>query len=540
MLLSREILLLTTALLPSALADWQYLSRPDLSPPRLNITIPATAAVDEGYLFVAPYSGFDQGSVGPDQPGAYIFRDNGDLVWSGYGYLAGWIADFAPTVVDGQSAIAAFQGILDARHGRMYGNHAVLNRHYETVQVVGTASHRLASCHEFRVVDGKSVLIETPVAQPADLTAYGAEEDQRWIVSNGFQEIDIQTGELIFEWYSTDHVTPRYSKLPLEGDGSFSARTSADAWNYFHINSVDKDDENNYLISARNYATIFKINGTDGEIIWRLGGTHGSDFEIPRDVEFAYQHDARFRYRSPDGSIERISFFDNAAHSAGRRINPFSRARYVELNHTAGTARAINTFRPPDDLVAYSQGNAQHLPNGNVFVNWGQAGAVTEYNEEGKVIFHAYLDAYPSKNVQNYRGFRFPWIGIPKEEPAVLALGDRSGQISVYVSWNGDTETAFWYFYLVDGRSGAKLDYLGKQRRLSFETTFEATLSQTMTANLADVHIIVEAHDINGHIGGRSRLTKLTDKAPYSHSSASTSHGSDKFWSELQQQRFDL
>jgi hypothetical protein len=33
-------------------ADWQFKSRPDLAPPKLNITIPATKDVEPGYLFI--------------------------------------------------------------------------------------------------------------------------------------------------------------------------------------------------------------------------------------------------------------------------------------------------------------------------------------------------------------------------------------------------------------------------------------------------------------------------------------------------------
>lgn len=45
-----------------AVADEQYKSRPDLSPPRLNITIPATEDVGSGYIFLCPYSGFTKGN----------------------------------------------------------------------------------------------------------------------------------------------------------------------------------------------------------------------------------------------------------------------------------------------------------------------------------------------------------------------------------------------------------------------------------------------------------------------------------------------
>lgn len=81
-----------------AAADWQFKSRPDLAPPRLNITIPATKDVEKGYLFVAPFAGFadsvETGSHGPCQAALYIFRDDGELVWSGYGYYSIWATNF--------------------------------------------------------------------------------------------------------------------------------------------------------------------------------------------------------------------------------------------------------------------------------------------------------------------------------------------------------------------------------------------------------------------------------------------------------------
>lgn len=50
-----------------------------------------------------------------------------------------------------------------------------------------------------------------------------------------------------------------------------------------HINSVDKDTDGDFLISARHVSTIYKIAGltspsglAPGEIIWRLGGKRSS------------------------------------------------------------------------------------------------------------------------------------------------------------------------------------------------------------------------------------------------------------------------
>jgi len=72
------------------------------------------------------------------------------------------------------------------------------------------------------------------------------------------------------------------------------------------------------------------------------------------------------------------------------------------------------------------------------------------------------------KSVQSYRGFRSNWTGYPSEEPAIVALKSEDGKVSVFVSWNGDTETALWRFYNDSGRG--KL--LGKVERHSFETEF--------------------------------------------------------------------
>ncbi|EGX90200.1 hypothetical protein CCM_06619 [Cordyceps militaris CM01] len=353
----------------------------------------------------------------------------------------------------------------------MYGFHTLLGRDYELAKKVKVGNHRLVSAHEFKLIDGKTALVEAPTPIVVSLKPWGG-RDQEWIVSGGFQELDIETGEVLFEWQSLDHVDPKKSAFPLDfGPGlPGSGRNETDAWNYFHINSVDKDDEGNYLISARNVAAVFKINGTTGDIIWQLGGYQGgSDFALAGEDIFAFQHHARFRGRSADGATERISLFDNGAHSAPvNKTHPASRARVYELNHRTATARAVGTYEAPDGLSAPTQGSVQLLENGNVFVNWGQAGAVTEYSRDGKVLFHSYLDSAPNRLAQSYRGWRLPWTGTPAEEPAVTARRS-GGKLDVHVSWNGDTETSTWRFYIQTAEEGSRRA-LGEVKRVGFET----------------------------------------------------------------------
>jgi hypothetical protein len=236
---------------------------------------------------------------------------------------------------------------------------------------------------------------------------------------------------------------------------------------------VDRSASNDYLISGRHTSTIYKINGTTGAIIWRLGGP-ASNFTLQPGVEFGFQHHARFL--SSDGDTEIISLFDNSgAHVPGKHPGEYenkSSGKIISLNTHTWTATLVQKYAAPENIFAVSQGGTQVLANGNVFVNWGSAGAVTEFDGEGEVLFNAYLesgDLWTNGDVQNYRGFRFNWTGIPNEEPAVAALV-KDGRTKVYVSWNGDTETSVWKFFGVDGKGDKVL--LGKEKKVGFETNF--------------------------------------------------------------------
>ncbi|KAK3353752.1 ASST-domain-containing protein [Lasiosphaeria hispida] len=508
---------------PFALADWQYRSRPDLTPPRLNITIPATDEVGPGFIFVTPYPSFEGPRAGPEQSAAYIFRDNGDLVWSSLGYLAGWIGNLQAVRYKGRPVLQAFQGTLDPYHGHGFGTAVLLDQSYQQIATVQSLS-RLVSIHEFRIVDERTAIFEIFQPTPLDLQPYGGSKNKQWIIDGIWQEIDIETGELIFEGHSLDFSDPSNSAIPPDPSRAGSGSTSTDAWDYFHVNSIDKDSEGNYLISGRHTSTIYKLSGRDGSLIWQLGG-RASTFAIPDAIKFGYQHDARFLSRSADGAIETISFFDNAARSDRQRgggldqINPQSSARIFRLNHTDNTATEVQRFLGPDGgLVAPSQGNAQVLPNGNVFVNWGQAGAVTEFRgRDATPVFHAYLDSGAlAPGVQSYRGFRYEWEGRPREGPAVVALR-AGGETTVYVSWNGDTVAATWEFYArVDVVEGGfedavfRTQELGAVARTSFETSL-AVASEEIRGLGDSARIFAVALDAAGQVIGKSSEVAIQD-----------------------------
>lgn len=299
--------------------------------------------------------------------------------------------------------------------------------------------------------------------------------------------------------------------LPINPGQAGSGYNSSDAWDYFHINSVDKDSEGNYLISARDACSVHKINGTTGDIIWRLDGTNSS-FSLGPGVKFCFQHHARFVSR--DGPIEIISLYDNSAHGTengrGHQVHtaPTSSGKILRLDHSKWEAELLQGFYPPDDLLSKSQGSTQLLPSGNVLVNWGSEGALTEFRADGTPIFHTYMDSgFLGEGVENYRGFRYNWTGLPNEVPAVVCLeaeaeDGRSTSTSIYVSWNGDTETHTWRFYGVSDRSKLR-EFLGETKRTSFETAL-------LLGNRKVEKVVAEAVNAKGDILVRSGVVRVT------------------------------
>ncbi|KAH6674932.1 ASST-domain-containing protein [Halenospora varia] len=480
-------------------ADWQYKSRPDLAPPKLNITIPATKDVESGYIFIAPFAGYPEGTHhGPAQAAPYIFTDTGDLVWSGFTYFSIWATNFQAARYKGKDILFSFEGSHNAAYGHGHGHTTFLDQNYETIKELRAGNHRLTDKHEFHIINEETALIQIYHPVPYDLAPYGGSQEQQWIVDARFQEIDIETGNILFEWSSLEHVSPHEAYLPLNPGQAGSGYNSSDAWDYFHINSVDKDKEGNYLISARDANAVYKINGKTSEVIWQLSGK-SSNFTMGDQVEFAFQHHARFISKSADGTKEIISLYDNSAHGTesghGHEVHfyKYSRGKIIEVDTETWTAKIVQAFHPPDDLLSKSQGSTQVLPNGNVLVNWGSEGAITEFKSDGTPIFHFYMDSgYLGLGVENYRGFRYNWTGFPNEAPAIVALQDKDTETtSIYVSWNGDTETKTWRFYEVND-SGHR-SFLGQAKRESFETELQLSRAGVRTVQ-------AEALDAKGEV----------------------------------------
>jgi len=109
------------------------------------------------------------------------------------------VANFQVARWKGEDILFAFEGGLNFQHGHGHGHPKILNRHYETVKDVRGGNSMLIDTHEFHIVDEKTALVESYSPVPFELKAYGAGPKSQWIVNAVFQEIEIETGRLLFE-----------------------------------------------------------------------------------------------------------------------------------------------------------------------------------------------------------------------------------------------------------------------------------------------------------------------------------------------------
>jgi hypothetical protein len=254
-----------------------------------------------------------------------------------------------------------------------------------------------ADGHEFLITPWNTALILAYTTATANLTAIGGPADQE-VIDGIVQEIDIQTGRVLFQWNSADHVPYSASEQPLPASASTP-------WDWFHVNAVHLDSHGNLLIDARDTWATYDVSRRTGKILWTLGGKQSS-FAVraaPGQVLdsageiFAWQHDPE------QVGPQTYTWFDNE--SSGTPLLAASRAVTVRLNLRTRTATLVASDDQPEGLSAASQGNVQTIRNGDLFVGWGILPYFSEFSPSGRLLFNAELPA----GVNTYRAYRLPW-----------------------------------------------------------------------------------------------------------------------------------
>jgi hypothetical protein len=184
--------------------------------------------------------------------------------------------------------------------------------------------------------------------------------------------------ELIWEWALADHFP-----APVSGD-------------WCHGNSITVDANAEVMFVNCRWQGTFKVDRTNGEIVWLLSGTFEDatpgDFEFdPPEGRFSDSHDPEFH---EDGSV---LLYDNRYREGHSRVVEYA---LDEVNLVAtqvwefpGSFDVDSWYH--DDWYSVIWGDADRLANGNVLVTAGvrtlDSTRIFEVTRDGRVVWEMKL-----------------------------------------------------------------------------------------------------------------------------------------------------
>lgn len=345
--------------------------------------------------------------------------------------------------------------------------------------------------HEFYLTAGGKTFVQAVYEiRPLNLTDYAGPE-HGFVEDGCFQEIDASNGNAIFSWCGLDHLPVWHTKIFLRIPGNvanwtgepYGEGTAELPWDYFHINSIDKTHEGDYIISARHLDQVLKIAGNDnvhgvtpGTILWRLGGKY-NEFSSPHIADLSRQHHVRIL--STTRTETTFTMFNNQwQHDDNYR--DLSNVQIITINNETMSVTRSQRWYQPEGYKSFAQGSMQLLPNGNVLVGWGTVPHLSEFLPNGTLLYHMHLDTVfeeerGTRNMQNYRVFKAQWTAKPKTKPKLVAYSrlcttSEAVPFVAYVSWNGATEVRSWRFYRRSLWGVGPWVSIGKFAKQGFET----------------------------------------------------------------------
>ncbi|KAK6068271.1 secreted protein [Seiridium cupressi] len=420
-----------------------------IEPPRPNFMKPFSNCDDGSYIFVSP-----RGIVAPSS--FYMLDHEGGLIW-GPDRRYGEVYNFQVQVYKGEPFMCFWAGD-DSVGGHGEGRYYMLDQHYQERFTIGAGGNIRGDLHAFSITEQDTAVFTAYQIAQVDLSSVGKKKDS-WIWDSLFQELDIESGRVLFEWRAFEH-------FPAEDSyDSPNEASKEDPWDYFHINMVEKDEEGNYLVSTRYGRCVLYVSKDTGEVLWQLGGKRNSfrDLSNGDATTFLGQHDAHWA----DGHAA-ITMFDNRADWT-HKIENESVGHRIRVDLEKMTAEIEHSYRHPWGILSTSQGSMQTLPNGNVLIGYGFNGAFTEYTADGEVICDAYMLPQPrfgTGEVQSYRDLKFNWTGNPLTTPSL-----HSEEKDLYMSWLGSTRVQRWLLQDCDEPDG-QFESVQTAPKAGFETVF--------------------------------------------------------------------
>ncbi|MBL0705258.1 arylsulfotransferase family protein [Sinomonas cellulolyticus] len=447
---------------PSAPASAPASGLPDRTFTSTKLTAPHVSIWNDrptapGLLFTGPMGHGTNGLI-MDNSGAPVWMEP-----TGAG-----VTDLRVQTYRGRPVLTYWSGKGIGGHGEGVG--VVRDTTYTTIAQVSAGGGLKADLHEFTLTQAGTALLTSYPTVRKDLTPLGGPA-AGYMYDCHVQEVDIASGTVVFDWTASEHIGLTESFVRPSDDPKADGTTADKAFDPFHVNSADRRPDG-YLISARHTHTAYLVDSA-GDIRWRLGGML-SDFAIPAEAAFAWQHDVRQR---PDGVV---SMFDNHYKDG---TTGTSRGLILAVDEKARTV-ALKLVLSHGGHRGNAMGNVQFLDNGNYMVGWGSDPAATEFAPDGTAIAEA-----TGIGGGCYRAYRYPWTATPATVPDLAVVTGNGSTMQAYASWNGATQVASWRF--LTGQDPDSLAEAAVVRKRGFETN---------VAVPAAAHLAVEALDAKGNV----------------------------------------
>lgn len=213
--------------------------------------------------------------------------------------------------------------------------------------------------------------------------------------------------KLVFQWSTKNIFKPQ--------DADFFYLKDTQNIDLTHFNSIDVDEVGNYIVSARYFNEVFKVNRADSTLMWRMGGKRNEINVTNNITPFYGQHDARVI------STNTITIFDNGFTIDSLRHSV--RALEYIINDSAKTALLNWEYIYPTRLISEANGNVQQLPNNKVLINYGKIEFGTPnlaFEIVNKKTKSLVLQAYFNDTMGSYRTFYYK--KLPFKTPAEKLL----------------------------------------------------------------------------------------------------------------------
>jgi Arylsulfotransferase (ASST) len=227
-------------------------------------------------------------------------------------------------------------------------------------------------------------------------------------------------GTLLFDWHSDLHFNLLETSIVPQRFVTPDAPAPKGGIDLLHINSIDRQPDGDYIVSARHLDAVFRIDHATGTVMWKLGGN-----SVPNHDGAAHMtiigdplggpkrmHDARL---NADGVL---TMFDN---QSGTGQAP--RVVAYQLDETAHTATML--WQRPYPIAAGSSfglGSARLQPNGSVVISWGVLQPMLEELDSAGNRLLAVTD--PAPGAISYRFIKEPPATFDREQLLQLAGGN--------------------------------------------------------------------------------------------------------------------